>query len=429
MAVSIQACVILASIPELLAVKTKMINNEAISQLGDSSLQTAWSIVYQHTEGDTRSANLSWQRPIASGQILKVGYLKNGVESNTFSFAAPAAWVGSPPLDDGLGSCQEANITATNLATGQVAASRLRWGRENFATCGDADCAGTYGRFCMVDVQDFPFYNGYGSSQPQCSVSQSGYAANCDGKLFTIWAQPSSTNQNVTAYGDPHLSNLQGKKFDVHDGLHRLVHYPRGASESEALLKIDADAMMMPGETSCYNVFFQSAMVSGKWVGNDIILKHDDAPMGKKRFVLGTNGSFHAWSEFSKDAAILKLVGTEPVEVSTRTREKSAETPGGDDVEFRIGRKHPVLVQVWASRGNNELTGHEDVQYLNLEVSNLPENTGGLLGLDAYSRPAGSKCGLTSKEQGGIDSLGDLVGLAAKRTERLHWRISAHARK
>lgn len=237
----------------------------------------------------------------------------------------------------------------------------------------------------------------------------------------------------ATAVGDPHLQNMHGKKFDVHDGLHRLVHFPRGSSESEALLKIDADASMMPGETSCYNVYFQSAKLSGKWLGDEVLLQHDNASMGRKKFVLGMHGNLRDWSAVEKDAANLKFSGTEPIKVSTLTRNASADTPGGDAVEFTIGHEHPVRVQVWASHGDNELTDGQDIQFLNLEVQNLPENTGGLLGLDAYTRPAGSKCGLTQQETGSIDSIHDLLTsfVQTKATEKrkLQWHISAQARE
>jgi len=264
------------------------------------------------------------------------------------------------------------------------------------------------------------------------SVSFPGYGTGCPGSAYTCadWLRINGPGTVASATGDPHLSNIHGKKFDVHDGLHRLVHFPHGASESEALLKIDADASMMSGEQSCYNVFFTSARISGKWVGSDVLLRHDDAPMGKKRFVLGMNGKVHDWSELTKDASNLKFSGTEAVKLSTRFRNASSDTPAGDDVEFSIGNEHPVLVQVWASLGSSELTENNNIQYLNLEVQNLPENTGGLLGLDSYNRPAGSKCGLTNKENAAIDSMDDLVGLAAgKRTKRLQYRISAQTRK
>lgn len=212
----------------------------------------------------------------------------------------------------------------------------------------------------------------------------------------------------ATASGDPHLTNIHGKKFDIHDGKHRLVHYPQGAPDSEALLMIDADAAMMHGETSCYNVFFQSARLSGKWVGDDILLQHDNNTMGKKTFTMGLRGQHHAWSALAQDAASLKFSGLEPINMITRIRREEKDLPGGDDVQFSIGARNPVLVDVWSSQGSNELTDGKDIQYLNIQVKNLPRNSGGLLGADIYARPEASKCGLTSKEMGPITSLEDL---------------------
>jgi len=250
----------------------------------------------------------------------------------------------------------------------------------------------------------------------RCDPNEEGLCTWAIGDIFMA-GNVSCETASATAIGDPHLSNIQGKKFDVHDGWHRLVHFPRGASESEALLKIDAHASMMPGQKSCYNVFFTSATLSGKWVGNDVLLQHDSAPMGKKRFVLGMNGKFYDWADLTQNDSNLGFSGIEPVHLSTRARNASLHIPGGDDVEFSIGHQHPVLVQVWASRGANVFTDHKDIQYLNLEVQNLPENTGGLLGLDTYIRPAGSKCGMA------------VLLAVAQNAKQLQWRISANARK
>jgi len=175
---------------------------------------------------------------------------------------------------------------------------------------------------------------------------------------------------------------------------------------------------MMPGEISCYNVFFTWARISGRWVGSDILLQHDDAPMGvNKSLKLVVGGTFHDW------------YGIEPVKVRTRLRKATLDTPGGQVIELSIGHEHPVLVQVWASAGANELSEAVDVQYLNLEVRDLPENAGGLLGSDTYVRPADSKCGLTTKETGSINSMRDLLLVDLKHHARhMNWTLSAHVR-
>lgn len=236
----------------------------------------------------------------------------------------------------------------------------------------------------------------------------------------------------ASATGDPHLRNIRGKKFDIHDGLHTLVHYPRGSFASQALLKIDAKAVMMPGEVSCYNVFFQEIRLSGKWVGEDIILKYDGSTIRQKSFVLGMRGQYHAWKDLSREVSHLKSSGTEPIEFYTKHRHTTGDDlPGGDEIEFSIGRTNPVIVEVWSSQGSNELTHDENIQYLNMQVHDLPKDAGGLLGLDSYDRPAEAKCGLTQQEDGSINDLQSLADIALLQFESrraVAWRMSALAR-
>ena len=212
----------------------------------------------------------------------------------------------------------------------------------------------------------------------------------------------------ASATGDPHLVNIHGHKFDIHDGPHRLVHYPRGAPESEALLMIDAEARMSQGQSSCYNVFFQRAHLSGKWVGDGIDFQHN-SEMGQKSFYMNVGGQNHSWTELAEHAGSFKFTGSTPIKVSTQMRTPEKDMPGGDDIDLAIGLQSPVLVSVWSSHGSNELTDGENIQYLNLQVHNLPDNAGGILGVDSYTRPAGAQCGLTGKEAGPISSLEDLV--------------------
>lgn len=252
--------------------------------------------------------------------------------------------------------------------------------------------------------------------------STSGYGDHGDPMEAAWHCDPNA----VLATGDPHLTNLQGKKFDIHDGQHRLVHYPRGAPESEALLKIDADAVMM-GETSCYGVFFQSARISGKWVGNDILLNNGINQTGQRAFSVSMGGRSHLWRALALETSDIMFGGIEPVKMSTSSRAATASLPGGENLEFSIGREDPVLIDVWSSHGSNELTNMEDIHYLNLQLQNLPKNSGGLLGLDSYERPANAKCGLTQDEMRGINSIQDLGLIQLQPTRRLHWSAMASA--
>jgi hypothetical protein len=47
----------------------------------------------------------------------------------------------------------------------------------------------------------------------------------CDQSSISLTIESADT---TSAVGDPHLTNLRGERFDIHDGKHRLVHYPRG---------------------------------------------------------------------------------------------------------------------------------------------------------------------------------------------------------
>lgn len=347
-----------------------------------------------------------------TGTKVEVGMLLEASDATT---TADSLW---PNISDGKRCENDALVPAGNQEECQdqaIAQSRTYYAFADFATGLESD------NECAVVLANQT------EAKESCEVKVNEAA-------FFIIYQLNATSNTTSATGDPHLSNIRGQKFDVHDGPHHLVNFPRGASDSDALLKIDANATMMPGETSCYNVFFQSARISGKWVGDDILFRHDDdAPMGDKKFQVSMKGKLHDWSQLAKEANI-QFSGSEPTKMSTTLRNATSDAPGGEAIQLRIGKEHPVLVQVWASRGSNELTKDNFVQYLNLEVKNLPANAGGLLGLDEYHRPAGAECGLTQGEQMPIGSISDLTRMSmlsrtagTLHSARLKFRISAQA--
>lgn len=208
----------------------------------------------------------------------------------------------------------------------------------------------------------------------------------------------------VSATGDPHLVNLRGEKFDIHDGMHRLVHYPRGVPEEEALLIVDAKAVDMGQDSDCYSVYLESIKLLGKWIGDDVVFNTQTKPVASSSSSVLDMSTAHEqmdWAMLSKQHdAHLKLNGSMPVTVATNIRKAfGQEAMGGEEISLKIGDQHPVLFQVWSSHGQNSLTRGRDVSYLNLEVHNLPKNSGGIIGLDHYSRPATSKCDLVQAER------------------------------
>lgn len=183
----------------------------------------------------------------------------------------------------------------------------------------------------------------------------------------------------------------------------------------------------MPGETSCYNVFFQTASISGKWLGDKVTFQYDGATSGQNSFSLGMHGKLYDWYALSSHIPDFKFAGSEPVSVSTMHRNASADLPAGDDIKLSLGQRHPVALEVWSTKGANELTNGKDVQFLNIEVHGLPHDSGGILGMDAYTRPAVSECGLIKSEETlekYIDQdLASLARLGSKK--RLKWTLSA----
>lgn len=194
--------------------------------------------------------------------------------------------------------------------------------------------------------------------------------------------------------GDPHLTNLRGQKFDIHDGLHRLVHYPKGVPEDAALLKVDAEAVDMVADANCYTIFLESVRLSGRWLGDEINISAHIPFANSSTSADGTSLAPQQvdWLEIVKQRIARHVFkGSVPVTVDTSIRAASTDTTGGEEVSFNIG-DHPIVVQIWASNGHNLLTHGKEVRYLNVQVKNLPQDAGGIIGLDEYTKPSTSRC-------------------------------------
>jgi len=69
----------------------------------------------------------------------------------------------------------------------------------------------------------------------------------------------------VSAVGDPHMQNILGQRFDLaQPGEHTLLQIPRGASASDALLRVTADAEHEGG--ACSDMYFKVLNITGLWV-------------------------------------------------------------------------------------------------------------------------------------------------------------------
>jgi hypothetical protein len=231
--------------------------------------------------------------------------------------------------------------------------------------------------------------------------------------------------------GDPHLTNLHGEKFDIHDGMHRLVHFPRGAPEKEALFMVDAKAVDMGATADCYSVYLESVKLSGKWVGDEINIgtnTNSVASSDPSAFFMSFASERLDFPTLAKQHdTSLQLKGSMPVSIATSMRNASGEDAmGGEEMIFKVGEQRPVLVQVWSSKAHNALTHDKEVRYLNVQVKNLPKNVGGIIGLDSYSRPSSSKCELVQDERDLLDyAQSDNVNLLRQKKKTPQWTASA----
>lgn len=235
-----------------------------------------------------------------------------------------------------------------------------------------------------------------------CAVSDSGsvsFRIEWDGVSL-----PANCTPIPSATGDPHLINMHGDKFDIHDGLHRFVHYPRDAPEEEALLKVDAHAVEMGQSSDCYDVYLQSIRLSGTWIGDEITVSANmNSSMdisSPSNFGISFARKKIDWPTLNRSSDThLSLKGSRPVYLHASSRSATSDAQGGEDLTFRVGDTDPTIFEVWSSHGQNPLTHGEQIRFLNVEAKKLPQGSGGIIGVDSYIRPSTSRCGLVKEEK------------------------------
>ncbi|CAK0898324.1 unnamed protein product [Prorocentrum cordatum] len=89
------------------------------------------------------------------------------------------------------------------------------------------------------------------------------------GSIITPAATPAppttgASAGQISAVGDPHLTNIFGQKFDLmRPGWHVMISIPRGEGAEKTLLHVEADAHRLGG--SCADLYFQKLSVTGAW--------------------------------------------------------------------------------------------------------------------------------------------------------------------
>jgi len=126
-----------------------------------------------------------------------------------------------------------------------------RGSRHSFdAGFGGCDAYGrSMHRYCGTDLDD---KQGYYAEQvcDECNV--------CSGSA-------SSVNRIVRSYGDPHMQNILGQRFDiVRPGVHILVQIPKHRTKLGTLLRVSAQVSKV-GD-SCQDMYILKVNVTGIWL-------------------------------------------------------------------------------------------------------------------------------------------------------------------
>merc|ERR1719221_415161 len=75
----------------------------------------------------------------------------------------------------------------------------------------------------------------------------------------------SSANRIVKSYGDPHMQNILGQRFDLmRPGDHTLVQIPKHRSDRETLLRVVAQVRRVGA--SCQDMYIMKVNVTGAWL-------------------------------------------------------------------------------------------------------------------------------------------------------------------
>lgn len=202
------------------------------------------------------------------------------------------------------------------------------------------------------------------------------------------------TNSTVNlagANGDPHVTNIDGQKFDIlRTGTHTLVHMPRDASTNKTMLFITALVRrFLPNNTSvanrCWDTWITNIFVRGSWLENVPSMEFFTAPgpfnsPATIKMKVG-NGSATSPDEARKSipSYTMEVITPERTPVAPKRRHQKTITK---TVLLHLG---PVLVNItWAQTlAKMGYTNHLDIETKHLKYAMV--DVGGILGKGDHS--------------------------------------------
>jgi hypothetical protein len=206
----------------------------------------------------------------------------------------------------------------------------------------------------------------------------------------------SPTSPPTGVIGDPHVTNVEGQRFDlVRVGVHELLRLPRRSgsrpehgARSEALLEVLGT---VESERKCEQSFVKQLDLSGLWLqqSGPLVLRAGDlSEDSRDAIMLQVNGSRVSQDEFTRDARLQGLQKAEkPKAKNVKRRGAKAYRDKLFILEFRFSGV--TLTVDWIHR---EVPG-SSLNHLDLHVADLPKpekgmDVGGILGRDDHTSAA-----------------------------------------
>jgi len=235
--------------------------------------------------------------------------------------------------------------------------------------------------------------------------------------------RPTGSPTGVT--GDPHVTNVEGQRFDlVRVGVHELLRLPRRSGSppgygirSEALLEVLGT---VESERKCEEPFVKQLDLSGLWLQHSgpLVLRAGDlSEDSRDAILLQVNGSHVSKDELIRDARLQGLLTAEdPQAKHVKRRGAKAHRDKLFTLKFRFSGA--TLTVDWIHR---EVPG-SSLNHLDFHVADLPKlekgmDVGGILGRDDHTSATMSSPGCQPSQNllnfvDGLDVLGSLLGAA-----------------
>jgi len=235
--------------------------------------------------------------------------------------------------------------------------------------------------------------------------------------------RPTASPTGVT--GDPHVTNVEGQRFDlVRVGVHELLRLPRRSgsrpgygTRSEALLEVLGT---VESERKCEEPFVKQLDLSGLWLQHSgpLVLRAGDlSEDSRDAILLQVNGSHVSKDELMRDARLQGLLTAEDPQAKHVTR-RGAKAHRDKLFTLKFRFSGATLTVDWIHR---EVPG-SSLSHLDFHVADLPKlekgmDVGGILGRDDHSSATMSSPGCQPSQNllsfgTGLDVLGSLLGAA-----------------